>query len=541
MADLLIEEGGSFMNARKQLLAFSLGMALLIWAVPTLAQESVKTAGQPITTGETALAISYPEGPSLGVKFKGTHRLPGASGKASVERKRGMTEIEIELNNMKPAAFFGGDYATYCLWAVTPEGHVDNVGEFILRGNDSRLHVSTPHQTFAMFVTAEPHFMTRVPSRFVVLETTEPKNNLTGQMLSTSTIKYRGFEGVYNSSQETLTGEPKAKGEVRSDVRQAIVSVRLAERAGAKEFAAAELAKARTALEKTLEASEANVDPKQLMVLGHETVRLAVESQKLAEERSFQAALDSERQTRSQEITSLKVSIEKAESDAERAKLLAQQKALELEIERSARQGAQAKADEAARLAAEEARRRQEAEAKADELAKAKLAADAKAGVAEQDAERSRRERDEARAKLQSALSTVVETRETARGLIVSLPDILFDVDKATLKVQAREILSKVCGILQVAGNLAGGYNLSIEGHTDSTGSDEHNQKLSERRAQSVHDYLVTCGLQTAGLTSKGFGEAQPLVSNDTADGRQRNRRVEIVIENQMAKVPESK
>lgn len=522
------------MSLRKQLLTFSLGLSLLVLAVPALAQESVKTAGQPITAGETALAISYPEGPSLGVKFKGTHRLPSAGGKASVERKRGMTEIEIELNNMKPAAFFGGDYATYCLWAVTPEGHVDNVGEFILRGNDSRLHVSTPHQTFAMFVTAEPHFMTRVPSRFVVLETTEPKNNLTGQMLSSSTIKYRGFEGVYNSSQETLTGEPRAKGEVRSDVRQAIVSVRLAERAGAKEFAAAELAKARTALEKTLEASEANVDPKQLMVLGHETVRLAVEAQKLAEERSFQAALDSERRTRAQEISSLKVSIEKAESDADRAKLQAQQRAMELEMERNARQSAQAKADEAARLAAEEARRRQEAEQKAN-------VAEQKANVATQDADRARRELDEARAKLQSALSAVVETRETARGLIVSLPDILFDVDKATLKVQAREILSKVCGILQVAGNVVGGYSLSIEGHTDSTGSDEHNQKLSERRAQSVRDYLVTCGLQTAALTSKGFGETQPLVSNDTTDGRQRNRRVEIVIENVMAKVPESK
>jgi outer membrane protein OmpA-like peptidoglycan-associated protein len=516
------------MNLGKRLLAIVLGLALpVLLSSPISAQESVKTAGQPITAGDTAMAISYPEGPSLGVKFRGTHRLPTASGKASVERKRGVTEIDIELNNMRPAALFGGDYATYCLWVVSPEGHVDNVGEFILRGNDSKLHASTPLQTFAMFVTAEPHYLTRVPSRFVVLETVEPKNNLTGQMLSTSTIKYRGFEGVYNSSQETLVGEPKVKGEVRSDVRQAIVSVKLAERAGAQEFAAAELAKARAAREKTLEASEANVDPKQLMILGHETVRLAVEAQKLAEERSFQAALDNERRTRAQEISSLKVSIEKAESDADRAKLQAQQRALELEMERNARQSAQAKADEAARLAAEEARRRQEAEQKAT--------------AATQDAERARRERDEAHAKLQSALSAVVETRETARGLIVSLPDILFDVDKATLKVQAREILSKVCGILQVAGNITGGYTLSIEGHTDSTGSDAHNQVLSEKRAQSVRDYLVNCGLSATALTAKGFGKTQPLVSNDTAEGRQRNRRVEIVIENPMAKVSENK
>lgn len=489
--------------------------------------ELIKTVDAPTTEGDSALAISYPEGPSISVKFTGTSRLPKASGEAKVERKRGMTEIEIELDEMKPAAFFGGDYATYVLWVVSPEGHVDNVGEFILRGNRSKLNVSTPQQTFAMFVTAEPHFMTGSPSRFVVLETVRPKNNITGQMLSVSTIKYRGFSGIYNHSQETLVTDPEVKGEARSDVRQALVSVRLAERAGAKEFAAAELAKARESLDKTMEASEANVDPKQLMVMGHETVRLAVEAQKLAEERSFQAALDRERQNRADEISSLKISISKAESDADRARLLAQQKTLELEMERNARQSAIAQANEAARKAAEEARLRQQAEMKADELAKEKFAAEFKAGAAEQEAERAKRERDQARARLQAALGAVVETRQTARGLIVSLPDILFDVDKATLKPQAREILSKVCGIMQVAGE----YNLSIEGHTDSTGSDQYNQQLSERRAKSVYDYLANCGLQSSAMVSKGFGEEQPIASNDTAEGRQKNRRVEIVIQ----------
>ena len=490
--------------------------------------RQTRVIGAPTTEGDSALAISYPEGPALTVKFNGTSRLPKARGEAKVERKRGRTDIEISVNDFKPASFFGGDYSTYVIWVVSPEGQVDNVGEIVLHNDNRKQTVTTTQQTFAMFVTAEPHFLVKSPSRFVVLETVRPSNNLTDQMLKTSTIKYRGFEGLYNYGQETLVGEPEAKGEIRSDVKQAMVSVRLAERAGAKEFAAAELAKAREALDKTLEASEANIDARQLMVMGHETVRLAVAAQTLAEEKSYQTALENERRARAKQISDLKISVEQAQSDADRARLQDQQKALALEIERNARQNAQAKADE-------EARRRREAEMKADELAKAKFASDLKAGAATQDAEKARQERDAARARMQTALSAVVETRETARGIIVNLPDILFDVDKATLKPQAREVLSKVCGIMQVVGE----YNLSIEGHTDSTGSDEHNQKLSEQRAASVSDYLTNCGLKSSSIASKGFGKTQPITTNDTAEGRQKNRRVEIVIQNQegMAKL----
>lgn len=506
------------MNKKRVLtLCLALAMAPLIYMSGAAQQvnERARVIEAPVTQGNSALAISYPEGPALGVKFKGTYRLPGASGEAKVERKRGRTEIEIRIDEMKPASYFGGDYSTYVLWVLSPEGHLDNVGEFVLHNNDGKLTVTTPLQTFGMFITAEPHYLVSVPSRFVVLENTRPKNNLTGEMLSVSTIKYHGFEGIYNHSQETLVGDPQVKGETRSDVKQALVSVRLAERAGAKEFAAAELAKARQALDKTMEASEANIDPKQLMVMGHETVRLAVEAQKLAEDRSYQAALNKERETRAKEINDLKTSIGQAQSDADRARLEAEQKALALEMERSARQNAQAKADEAARLAAEEALRRQQAEIKA--------------GAAEQDADKARRERDQARARMQAALTAIVETRETARGIIVNLPDILFDVDKATLKPQAREVLSKVCGIMQVVGD----YDLSIEGHTDSTGGDEYNQKLSEQRAKSVYDYFSNCGLKSESMTSKGFGKTQPIASNDTAEGRQKNRRVEIVIKDQ--------
>ncbi|MBS1812349.1 MAG: OmpA family protein [Acidobacteria bacterium] len=474
---------------------------------------------KPITGTQSALAISYPEGPTLSVKFKGTERLPKSSGEAKVQRKKGMTEIEIELDEMKPAAYFGGDYATYVLWVVSPEGHTDNVGEFILQGNRSKLNVSTPLETFGLFVTAEPHFLVDVPSRFVVMENTRPTNHLTGQMLEMANIKYHGFDGIYQASQTTLVGEPEAKGETRSDVRQAKVSLLLAERAGAQQFAADEYAKAYESWKKTAEAAEARVDKKILMTYGHETVRLAVAAEKRAKEVAFQTALNNERKSRNDEIEALKVSIDKAQSDAERAELQAKQKEMELAMEVAARSAALKQAEESARRAAEAEEKARLAQQQAGMLANEKL-------KAQMDADQAQKERDAARTKMREALNQVVETRETARGLIVNLPDILFDFNKDQLKPEAREKLSKVCGILSVTG----GYNLSIEGHTDNKGTDDYNQKLSARRAQNVTSYLSTCGLNQSHLSSRGFGKTQPIATNDTAEGRQQNRRVEIVI-----------
>jgi outer membrane protein OmpA-like peptidoglycan-associated protein len=474
---------------------------------------------KPVTGTQSALAITYPEGSSLSVKFKGTERLPKSSGEAKVQRKKGSTEIEIELDEMKPAAYFGGDYATYVLWVVSPEGHTDNVGEFILQGNRSKLNVSTPLETFGLFVTAEPHFLVSVPSRFVVMENTRPTNNITGKLLDTATIKYRGFDGVYRAAQETLVNESEVKGETRSDVRQAKVALMLAERADAQQFAPQEYAQAVEAWKKTAEAAEARVDKKILMTYGHETVRLAVAAEKRAKEKAFQAALDDERKSRNDEINALKSSIDKAQSEAERAALLAKQKEMELAMEMVARGAAMKRAEESARRAAEAEEKARLAEQQASKLAAEKQ-------QAETAADQAQKERDAARSRMREALNQVVETKETARGLIVNLPDILFDFNKDQLKAEAKEKLSKVCGILLVAN----AYNLSVEGHTDNKGTDEYNQNLSERRSQNVSNYLSNCGVSQDRLSSRGFGKTQPIAPNETAEGRQQNRRVEIVI-----------
>ncbi len=490
-------------------------------------------AVKPLRAVRTALGVSYPEGAKIAIDFAPTERAPEAEGKAKVERERGETDIKIKLDDLKPATYFGGDYSAYVLWIASPEGHIDNAGELIVRGDEASLNVSTPLQTFGMFVTAEPHFLVSSPSEFVVLQTARPHNEVTGQMLKGSTIKYKGYDGIYAANVESLRGVPEQKGEVRTDMKQARVAVALAKRARADEFAPDRLAEAQAKLDQLINAVEGHAGDNVVMTMGHEVVRLAVDAQKTAEERAFQAALDAERKSHADEINSLETSIGEAKTEAERAKLLAEQRQMKIEMEQSARDQAMAEAREAAERAAKEAHMRQVAEAEARlaeqramRLQGEKSAAEEAALAAKREAEQALAEREEARQRMRAALETVVETRETARGVIVNLPDILFDFDKAALRPEARETLSRVCGIFLIVQ----GYDLSVEGHTDSVGSDEYNQKLSEQRAGSVKNYLDSCELKKQ-ITAKGFGETQPIASNDTNDGRQKNRRVEIVIQ----------
>ncbi|MFL5561428.1 MAG: OmpA family protein [Gemmatimonadaceae bacterium] len=153
--------------------------------------------------------------------------------------------------------------------------------------------------------------------------------------------------------------------------------------------------------------------------------------------------------------------------------------------------------------------------------------------AAEQRADSLRRVAEEANAKLNDALTQlrslvaeITNIKETSRGLVISLSDILFDVNQATLKPGAANNVQKIAAILNQYPN----YNISVEGHTDAQGSDTYNQSLSERRAATVLQQLVAGGVAASRITSKGFGKTQPVASNDTPAGRQQNRRVEVVV-----------
>jgi outer membrane protein OmpA-like peptidoglycan-associated protein len=351
--------------------------------------------------------------------------------------------------------------------------------------------------------------------------------------LKDSVLEYKGFEGLYDFERESLADLAEVKGEVRSHIESARTAVELAVRAGAAQFAAEELAKARAALE-TAEAGYASgTSGKNEMLLAHEVIRLAVDAEEKARERAFEAALARERRASSDRISDLKTAMAAAQSEAERNRLTAERKALDAEIEARARHDAEREAAEAARRAAEAEKRAHTAEEERIAAERAKLNAErakteAERGrlTAEDEAAEARLERENARAELREAMARVTAVRESARGLIVSLPNILFETGQARLRPEGREALAKISGVLLIAE----GYTLSVEGHTDEIGSAVYNLDLSEKRAASVRDYLVAQGLAREKITVKGFGETQPIAANETAAGRQENRRVEIVV-----------
>ncbi|MEO8099107.1 MAG: OmpA family protein [Acidobacteriota bacterium] len=533
-------------------------------------------------------------GGSTKIDFEGTPMLPKGNGEAKVESKKGYIEIEVEFDDLKPATSFGPEYLTYVLWAITPEGRPTNMGELLLDGNRGKLNVTTELQAFSMLVTAEPYFAVSTPSDVVVLEnvirpdtagkieSVDAKFELLG----------RGVY-MKNVSDEVLAPQRVATIKTPLEVREADNTIRLARAAGAGKYAPDTLQKAinqlaqadtylaksenrKPAIMSAREAVQTAEDARLLTLQRREEARLAKE-RSVSEEKTAQANRNTAVEADARRLAELDA--QRAAADRSRAQAEATQAAVRADAEAQARRMAEQEAQrsatqkaeaDAARLAAEKARldaeaagvaatREADAARVAAERAKleldtARVAAASEADrlvrereaaenarqqavsaqeAAQRDAQQARelaakadQERTELRSRLQQQLNLVLETKQTARGLIVNISDVLFEVGKSTLKPGAREKLSKVAGIISVHADLA----LQVEGHTDSTGSDELNQRLSESRAAAARDFLISQGLNSAHITARGFGEKLPVASNDNAAGRQQNRRVELVI-----------
>jgi hypothetical protein len=263
--------GVALMKLCRQLL-----LAVLTWHLGLLEGISRPNA---VRHGSAVLCV---QGTHKRISLRSTERLPGASGTVQVERKGGTTEIEAEIDSMKPASLFGGDYNTYVLWVVPPAGPAENLGEVTLDGNQGRLRASTSLASFAVLVTAEPHFLVSTPSGFVVLEN-KPFSERPD-------VHYTVVEGVYNFKRNRLDDVKEARGPVHTDVRQAFTAVRLAQRAGAQDFAVPEFMEAERALDRTLALWRQRADHAEIAAQARETVRLAVAAQRLAGDRAFQGS-----------------------------------------------------------------------------------------------------------------------------------------------------------------------------------------------------------------------------------------------------------
>lgn len=504
-------------------------------------QNAAPAETEPITVfrvnilARTTKAVNYRHrGGSTMVDFRGTDLMPEVGGHATVDGKVGRLAITAELTHLRRARDFGGQYLTYVLWAITPEGRAVNIGE-ILPGDSgkSKISVTTDLQAFGMIVTAEPYYSVIHPSNQVVAE------NILRQ-------ETKGFEEPIDARFDVLEGgqyvidvpaeqlpATQADNNVPLDLLEARNAVAIAKAAGAEQYAASSLAKAADMLARAEDylqrkqgrtpvgtaargATQMAEDARVLTLRRKEEERLAADKRarqeaqekaeadaRAAQERATQA------QAQSEEDARRRADAERAQADAERARTEAQEnQAAAL----AAQQQAQAQADAARQSAVDSERQKEEAERATEEAERARAEAV--------------RQKEEMRARLLAQLNQVLQTRDTARGLVVNMPDVLFDFNKYTLKSAARERLARVSGIVLAYPDL----KLEIEGHTDSIGADEYNQTLSEKRAATVRDYLVTSGVSTSNVVARGMGKTDPVADNRSAAGRRLNRRVEMIV-----------
>ena len=451
-------------------------------------------------------AINYKvQGGSTTVDFVGTELMPKAEGEAKVESKKGYIEVEVEFKNLGSPTQFGTEYLTYVLWAVSPEGRTTNLGELVVKDGKAKLNVTSDLQVFAMGVTAEPYFAVRSPSSFVVMKN-EPRKSTQGKVFVVDSKVDLLDRGHYQKLGNPLGMKPDPK--TPSDLYQARNAVLVAEMGGASQYAGDIYKKAQASLQMAEKGLAEKASVKTISTNARQAVQFSEDARALAakrqeEERIAQEKADAAAKAKGEAET--KAAAEAA--DAKRKADAEAQRQAELASAREAQMKAEA---EAARL---------KAKAEQDALR-------AKEEMAKEAAERAIREKQALRASLLEQFNRILATRDTPRGLVVTMTDVLFDTGKYDLRPEARERLARLSGIVLAHP----GLNLEVEGHTDSTGGDELNQKLSEQRAGTTREYLIQQGLSNSSVTAKGFGKTMPVADNSTAQGRQQNRRVELII-----------
>jgi outer membrane protein OmpA-like peptidoglycan-associated protein len=525
----------------KPLVCFGLALGLTITAaaqIPSTASQNASTAPKSGTASVShqIKAINYRNGSSSKVDMQGTQLMPSANGEAKVQSRTGRVEVELKMSGMAPANQFGMEYLTYVLWAISPQGRAVNMGELVLDHDQAKLKATTELQTFGLVVTAEPYFAVTQPGSLVVSENvlrTDTAGSAQQIQFSYELLGRDAYSSTNARINDAIFGiDPRTPLEL-FEARNA---VRIARNANADKYAASALA----AAEKSLQQAENAYRTKQkaqVATFARDASQTAEDARvmslkKQEEERLAREAADREAQAKAQAQAE---ALRRQQAEQDRAKAEADRSEAERmrqEAELAAQQAEQAKAEaEAARQAALKQQQEAEAARQAAVAQQQQLAAEAdkaRAAAAEADRLRQQAEKDKAdlRAKLLQQLNSVLETHDTARGLIANMGDVLFQTGKYELKPEARERLARVSGILLAYSSL----KVAIEGHTDSTGSDEFNQRLSEQRAEAVRDYLVSQGVAAGAITARGLGSMQPVASNDTAEGRQHNRRVELVL-----------
>jgi outer membrane protein OmpA-like peptidoglycan-associated protein len=564
-------------------------LALSVPALAEAQSHAPAEPGNPTPTfrvnvvSRTALAVNYGHrGASTKINFKGTDLMPDAQGGATVQSKRGNTRVAIELQGLQKPTSFGNEYLTYVVWAISPEGRPVNLGEILVGGNHrSKLDTTTQLQAFALIVTAEPYYAVRRPSNLVVLEN-EVRSDTVGKAEAVES-KYELIDrGGYIPTGYKF--DPVVlNAKLPLEFYEARNAMRIAESAGAEKYAAPSYEKAVFQMKQADDlATRKHSDKKSLVSTSRQAVQTAEDAREIAmknieaalveAERDAAAGREADANASADRESQRRIDAELATLDAVHQRNEANRKSLDAQADSDRNRAAAAASDqqfqqtEAKRIAAEgreqgaqaradqESQRRiiaeiatSDAQVDAQKSANAKAEADRARAAAEQqpqaaqaESDRNRdaafasdrqlqqavRDREQLRANLLQQFNAILETRDTVRGLVVNMNDVLFDSGQFTLRPLAREKLAKISGIVLAYPTL----KLAIEGNTDSVGTEAYNQVLSEKRAEGVRSYLTQEGVPESSTSATGLGKTQPIASNATSGGRQQNRRVELIV-----------
>lgn len=403
--------------------------------------------------------------------FQGTVLLPEARGSARVYSHEGGSRIRAAFHALAPASRFGGDALTYVLWAVSPLGRATNLGELVpSKSGHCRIEVTTPLQSFGLVVSAEPYFSVTRMSDLLVLKN-EPRRETRAQVEAMEVRFEQDPNPRVAAGPEALAPVPRDP-KVSPYVHQARNAMRAAREEQAERFAPEEFHRAE-ALSAELEGM-----PKLWKRPAVLTARQVVQ------------------QAEDARLVALRTRAAETLSSLQRAAETAQQKAAAAQAEA---QAAQAQlAEVRAKSSQEVAQARQQASAQQLALRK----------------------------RLRDQLNLLLQTQDTDQGIVARLSDVSFASGSAQVMPAAREKLAKVAGILLAYP----GLKVRVEGHTDATGQPAFNAKLSELRAGRVRDQLLKHGLAPTALVSEGLASSRPVTSEETPQGRQQNRRVELIL-----------
>lgn len=498
----------------------------------------------------STVAVDYRDrSGSTEVNFQGTSLMPQVDGSAHVTGHTGRLAIDASFHHLKPARQFGPEYLTYVLWAITPEGRAVNLGEVMPDDGNAHLQLTTGLQEFGLILTAEPYFAVTRPSDLLVAENIVRKDTkgATHPITARYELLQKGQYTVNISPAQLPGSEAEHQKKTPVEILEAENAVAIAKASGADRYAPDTLQKAQDYLDQALDYHRRDQSKTALRTVARTAVETAEDARLITMEKKQQERAAAERQRERERIQQAQSQAERESIRAEEARMEAQRQAdqrataeqerfaaeqariqseqARLEAQQQAQQAAQDKAQAEQQLQQAQVAR-QQAEQQQQALSQQAEQARLQAQQAEQARLQTEQQAEQQRQRLLAQLNQVLQTKDTAKGLIVNVSDVLFDTGKATLKPGAKVRLAKVAGIILAYPDL----RLEVDGYTDSTGTHEINQGLSERRANAVRDFLVSQGVSSNNVGARGFAEADPIASNNNATGRQLNRRVELVV-----------